>query len=156
MKISRIFLLVLALSVRAPATDLPAPSSPVRGDVLYLPDTPSSRENAEHIRKLYHFQQEIIFRNLDRAHLTNPKRGKMVPPQYPASFSERRIGGSVKVIFIVDEHGRVAEAAVVSSTDPLLEASALGAVRKWQFRPATYDGIPIRTLMDQVISFALD
>jgi len=68
---------------------------------------------------------------------------------------EKGVGGTVTVVFIVDEHGKVAEEAVVESANSFFDAAALRAVKKWRFTPATYDGIPIRSIVDVPITFRL-
>jgi len=52
--------------------------------------------------------------------------------------------GSVFVRFIVDEQGNVQNARVEKSTNPIFEAPALKAVKKWRFEPGKSSGKPVR------------
>ncbi len=65
----------------------------------------------------------------------------------------RKTPAKVNVIFIVDENGRVVEPKVRSSTDPLFEAPALGAVARWKFEPGKRGGKPVRFRMMAPITF---
>jgi len=61
--------------------------------------------------------------------------------------------GQVFVIFIVDEQGRVEDALVQKSTDPIFERPALAAIRQWKFEPGKRDGDPVRFRMRQRFDF---
>lgn len=126
-----------------------------RSDVLYLPDTPSGHQRAERIKSVYGLKQKIVFQSLDshRKDLLVPI--ECIAPAYPKMLREKGVGGTVTVVFIVDEHGKVAEEAVVESANSFFDAAALRAVKKWRFTPATYDGIPIRSIVDVPITFRL-
>lgn len=60
---------------------------------------------------------------------------------------------SVMVVFIVDERGRVQDAAVQSSTDPAFNNAALSAVKQWRFEPAQRKGKPAPDRMRVPINF---
>lgn len=61
--------------------------------------------------------------------------------------------GTVQILFIVDERGRVENPIVQSSTDPIFEAPALTAVRQWKFEPGRRGGQPVRFRMRVPITF---
>jgi periplasmic protein TonB len=65
----------------------------------------------------------------------------------------RKTPAKVNIIFIVDENGRVVEPKVRSSTDPLFEAPALGAVARWKFEPGKRGGKAVRFRMMAPITF---
>ena len=73
----------------------------------------------------------------------------------PAMSKElrRKAPGKVNVIFIVDENGRVADARVRSSSDPVFEDPALKAVQKWKFEPGKRGGRAVRFRMLAPITF---
>lgn len=56
----------------------------------------------------------------------------------------QRAPGSVAVIFIVDESGRVVNPIVQKSSDPIFERAALAAIREWRFEPGKRGGKPVR------------
>ncbi len=68
---------------------------------------------------------------------------RRVSPVYPVQARTMRMTGIVKVQVTIDETGKVAE---VQNTDgpTLLQRSAVDAVKKWQFKPFTRNGQPIK------------
>ena len=63
---------------------------------------------------------------------------------YPEQARRLGVQGDVTVQFVVDEEGRVRDAAVVQSPHPALAQSALAAVHRQRFRPGTVDGWPVK------------
>ncbi len=69
------------------------------------------------------------------------------PPEYPLAARRQRLEGVVVVEVTVLEDGRCGGARLIQDCDvPLFSASALEAVRKWTFQPATRGGKPVRSL----------
>ncbi|MDK1285964.1 energy transducer TonB [Pseudoalteromonas umbrosa] len=70
---------------------------------------------------------------------------------YPRLAAERGREGWVQLSYVVNERGEV-ESAVIekSSGEPSFERSALNAVKKWQFKPATQNNKPIKQCKNQV------
>jgi TonB family protein len=65
-------------------------------------------------------------------------------PRYPPSAKKYNISGSVDVQVTISEAGRVTEAGAVSG-HPLLRGAAEEAARQWVFKPATLQGVPVKT-----------
>jgi protein TonB len=65
----------------------------------------------------------------------------------------RATPGTVTVVFIVDQAGKVESPVVMNSTDPVFERSALDAVKKWKFEPGKRAGEAVRFRIRQPISF---
>lgn len=65
----------------------------------------------------------------------------------------RAAPGTVNIIFIVDEKGRVQNPSVQSSTAPVFEGPALAAVKQWKFEPGKRNGQPVRFRMRVPITF---
>lgn len=61
--------------------------------------------------------------------------------------------GSAKIKFVVDERGRVSQAKVARSSNPVFEGPALQAVRKWRFEPATRQGKPVKFPYSVTVTF---
>ena len=137
-------------------TPAEAESPALRSDVLYLPDTPAGHQNASRLKDVLHFRQEVVFRDLDPSRLRHLDAIHRVPPTYPSSLLGYRKDGSVTLVFIVDEQGRVAEAAISKSTHPDFEAPALSMIQTWRFQPATYDGVPIRNVVELPVVFSFE
>lgn len=62
-------------------------------------------------------------------------------------------GGTVYVLMVIDERGRVAEAKIQSSPHPVYEAPTLAAVKKWRFEPGKKGGKPVRSKRRAPVTF---
>lgn len=60
---------------------------------------------------------------------------------------------TVRVVFVVDPGGRVAEAKVLSTTDARFDQAALEAVKKWRYEPGKRNGQPVSFRVLQPITF---
>jgi protein TonB len=76
-------------------------------------------------------------------------------PLYPGEMRREGIGGTVKVEFVVDVEGRVAETQVVETTHRAFNDAAVSAVSKWKFRPGVKNGRKVNTRMCVPIVFTL-
>jgi protein TonB len=76
-----------------------------------------------------------------------------VPPTYPAALRRAKVEGTVILVFVLSEEGRVDDPRVESSTHPEFEAPAVTAVRRWKFRPGEKNGEAVRTYMRLPIRF---
>lgn len=65
----------------------------------------------------------------------------------------RKAPGTVQIIFIVDQQGRVENPAIQASSDPIFEKPALAAVKQWKFEPGKRNGQPVRFRMRVPITF---
>jgi len=65
----------------------------------------------------------------------------------------KKAPGTVYVLFVVDQDGRVADPAVQKSTDPVFERPALSAVKQWKFEPGKRNGQAVRFRMRVPITF---
>jgi protein TonB len=83
-----------------------------------------------------------------------PRPVVQVAPQYPAQLRKRGVRGTVQVVFIVDQQGRVANPRIEKSTDPAFETPALEAVKKWKFEPGTKAGKRVQFKMRVPITFS--
>jgi len=74
-----------------------------------------------------------------------PKPIRSPKPIYPLAAFKARIEGTVLVEVLIDAQGRVAGSRIAQSTLGLDDA-ALATVRKWLFKPAVKNGLPVATL----------
>jgi protein TonB len=74
-------------------------------------------------------------------------------PEYSAPLRQRKLWGVVDVVLKIDVKGRVISANAVSGPLPLRRA-AVAAVLKWQYMPATRNGVPIET--ESKVTFTFD
>lgn len=68
-----------------------------------------------------------------------------VQPEYPGLMKRLKKSASVKVIFVVDESGKVVDWEIGESTNERFNESALAAIRQWTFKPGIKDGEPVKT-----------
>jgi TonB family protein len=69
---------------------------------------------------------------------------KKVKPIYPTSAKTMRVSGKVEVRVVISETGRVTDATAISGHNTLRKA-AVDAALQWVFKPATLNGIPVKT-----------
>lgn len=84
-----------------------------------------------------------------------PQAVAQVAPRHPPELLKAKIEGSVVLLFVLDENGRVQDPRVESSSRPEFERPALAAVRKWRFKPGTREGEAVRSYIRQQIAFRL-
>lgn len=87
--------------------------------------------------------------------VTEPVVVSNVPPTYPEEARKNRIQGRVIVEAVISEKGIVTKVRAVESPDPMLTESALEAVKKWTYRPATKKGKPVKVFLTATVSFKL-
>ena len=78
---------------------------------------------------------------------------KPVPLHTIAPVAPEGQTGLVAVLCIVDENGKVIDATVTKSTNPVLEKPALSAIQSWTFRPAMKDGKPVKVKVTVPVRF---
>tara|TARA_Y100000031_G_scaffold134167_1_gene156480 strand:+ start:93 stop:569 length:477 start_codon:yes stop_codon:yes gene_type:complete len=83
-----------------------------------------------------------------------PERVRNVNPIYPAIAQSARVQGIVIIEAVIGPDGRVTDARVLRSI-PLLDASALDAVRQWEYTPTLLNGIPVPVIMTVTVNFTL-
>jgi protein TonB len=86
--------------------------------------------------------------------ISRPERTHYVAPDYPPLARAARVEGTVILEAVLDAEGNVRQARVLRSV-PLLDASALDAVRQWRFTPTRLNGIPVPVVMTVTVVFSL-
>jgi protein TonB len=70
-----------------------------------------------------------------------------VQPEYPDIARMMGVEGSVVVYVLVGKDGRVKDARIVKSVEPMLNRAAERAVREWIFKPALTGNKPMAMWM---------
>jgi periplasmic protein TonB len=83
-----------------------------------------------------------------------PRLISRVDPKYPPLAIQTHMEGVVVVDAVIDEHGDVVEAKVVSGP-PLLIQPALDAVRRWKYEPTYLNDEPVPVQLNVTVSFRL-
>jgi protein TonB len=86
--------------------------------------------------------------------LKAPRQVYSVQPDYPVLAKQEHIWGVVVVNAVIDEHGDVVQARVVSG-HPFLIKAALDAVLKWKYEPTLLNGTPVAVEMEVTVNFKL-
>jgi protein TonB len=77
-------------------------------------------------------------------------------PPYPSQLLRTGVEGKAVVRVLVGTDGRVKQVAIISADDPLFaDASERQALRKWRFRPATRDGVPVESWKQMTVRFEI-
>ncbi|MEZ5275402.1 MAG: energy transducer TonB [Opitutaceae bacterium] len=95
-----------------------------------------------------------VFELADLDKIPNPLH--RVAPTYPYEMKQAGISGSARVIFIVDENGRVRSPRIDSSTHREFEQPSIDAVLQWKFEPGMKDGRAVKTRMMLPLKFNLN
>ena len=86
--------------------------------------------------------------------IKRPIKVKDVAPTYPEIARRAQVQGIVIVEATIGPDGRVQDARILRS-NPLLDAAALDAVRRWEYTPTLLNGIPVPIVMTVTVDFRL-
>ncbi len=89
------------------------------------------------------------------SNLKAPRQRYSVNPVYPPLARNARIGGTVVVDAVIDEHGNVVQVNALSG-HPLLINAALKAVLQWKYEPTTLNGQPVSVELQVQVHFNLN
>lgn len=89
--------------------------------------------------------------------VTAPEVIQEVKPLYTAAAMRARIQGLVEVAAVIESDGTIGEVRVVRSLDKEfgLDEQAVGAIKQWEFKPGTKDGIAVPVLVKIELTFTL-
>lgn len=74
-------------------------------------------------------------------------------PDYPAELRRDGLSGLVMVRCQIDASGNVTGTEVEKSSNPGFEQAAVAAVKRWKFKPAKQDGVPVTITVSIPIKF---
>lgn len=76
-------------------------------------------------------------------------------PEYPEEAKRKKIEGTVLVRIIIDENGFVERAKILKSPYNILDEPTLKAIYKFEFKPATFKGKPVKSVLAIPIRYSL-
>ena len=79
---------------------------------------------------------------------------KKVPPAYPEFAIKAGVEGQVIIKVIIDQDGNVIVANILKSV-PMLDESALSAVKERKFSPGKLGGVPVKVNMIVPVQFKM-
>ncbi|CCW16871.1 Ferric siderophore transport system, periplasmic binding protein TonB [Sphingobium indicum BiD32] len=86
----------------------------------------------------------------------DPRALGQFQPDYPGAMIRQGLEGTVTVRVTINAEGRVTDIARVAASDESFWlATQRHALRKWRFRPATRDGVPVATTKILTVRFTL-
>jgi protein TonB len=148
--------IILACVLLGACNTMPDYTGPFRPDVLYYRDTYDGRQSAAEVKRLFDGKQEVVLISQRLPEMRFPVPQFRAQPEYPGDLKAKGVSGEVLVEFVISETGEVLYATVVRSSEERLNAAAIDAIRKWRFRPAQYNGFPVRCLLQQPFIFSID
>jgi protein TonB len=83
-----------------------------------------------------------------------PRKIHNQAPVYPALALAAHVQGTVVIDAVISATGTVQEARVITSV-PLLDETALAAVRQWVFTPTRLGGVPVPVILTVKVEFKL-
>ena len=86
--------------------------------------------------------------------IRTPMKIRDAQPAYPPIAHAARVQGIVILEATIGTDGQVLNARILRSI-PLLDQSALEAVRQWQFTPTLLNGVPVAVIMTVTVNFTL-
>jgi periplasmic protein TonB len=89
------------------------------------------------------------------AGVTQGLKIKNVTPVYPQMAKIARVQGPVVLAAIIGKDGSIQNLRVLSTASPLLNQSAIDAVREWRYRPYILNGEPVEVDTQITVNFTL-
>lgn len=83
-----------------------------------------------------------------------PRAVRITRPTYPHGAYYAQVEGTVEVVILISEAGKIVHAEVRRSV-PGLDVAALECVKKWSFEPARLEGRPVPTVATAPVTFRI-
>ena len=80
----------------------------------------------------------------DSTYFEPPKIVKAVTPQFPLEAQRRKLKGEIVYKVTIDDRGKMVEAVLEKSVDPIVDKPALAALERTRFIPARRGGRPVQ------------
>jgi TonB family protein len=132
------------------ATETPTSAPPTATPV---PDTPTPRPPTATFTPVVH-EGDLVSAGPG---VTAPVPLRREEPEYPPVAQQLRVEGTVKAEFLVGPDGSVEDFRIisVSRTGVGFERATEEAVRSWRYKPATKNGVKVRTWVTVRVPFTL-
>jgi protein TonB len=86
--------------------------------------------------------------------IKEPKKLKNIAPVYPDIAKQARVQGVVILECTISPQGKVTDVKILRGI-PLLDASAVEAVKQWVYSPTLLNGVPVPVIMTVTVNFRL-
>jgi len=131
--------------VKPPPPPPPPPSPP-------SPPPPPAKEIKQTEEKIKEFEKGAV---RCVGEIKPPKLVRKVEPVYPEEARKARVSGVVILGVRTDARGRVKNAMVYKSKDPLLVQPSIDAVKQWVYEPLYVKGEPVDAVFTVTVTFKL-
>jgi TonB family protein len=88
--------------------------------------------------------------------VSRPEKISGPPPFYTEIARKAGVQGTVTVESIIDEHGNVTNARILQGLPLGLDQAVLEAVKMWKFKPATFEGRPVKVYYTLSVNFKVE
>jgi TonB family protein len=88
--------------------------------------------------------------------VSRPEKISGAPPVYTELARKAGVTGVVIIESIIDEEGNVTNAQVLKGLPMGLDEASLEAVRAWKFKPARFEGRPVKVYYTLTVNFDID
>ncbi len=88
-------------------------------------------------------QKAKALASLSDPDVTRPRAVKRDEPKYTEDAKDAKVEGTVLLLVVIDEQGKVAVKEILRPLYPSLDASAVETVAGWEFEPARKAGKPV-------------
>ena len=78
-----------------------------------------------------------------------------VKAEYPPQALVDRVEGDVTLEAVVEADGSVGDVRLLKSVHPMLDESAVAALKQWKFKPGMREGKPVRVAVEVEMTFRL-
>lgn len=78
------------------------------------------------------------------------------PPAYPFLAKREGVTGRVLLSLTIGIDGRTRDVHVIQSSHRMFDVAGVAAIKRWRYRPALKDGVPVAVRFLQPISFSLE
>ncbi len=98
----------------------------------------------------------IIYAGAADSSLTPPVAISQAAPELPRTVAEvmkRAPQRNLVLELIIDERGNVEDVTVVESVVPVYDTLIQRAAQQWKYRPATFDGVPVKFRKSVAVDF---
>ena len=85
----------------------------------------------------------------------DPVRIYYVEPAYPKAAIAAKIEGTVILEAVIGKDGKIKNVKIIKSLNPLLDQTAVEAIRQWRYTPSTLAGRPIEILLTVIFNFKI-
>ena len=84
-----------------------------------------------------------------------PRVVSEVKAEYPPQALVNHVEGDVTLEAVVETDGSVGDVRLLKSVHPMLDESAVAALKQWRFKPGMRDGKPVRVAVEVEMTFRL-